>query len=159
MTQLIEKFLDAYEQGGIARRDFINSLAGISSASFLSMNPASPVAVFQGKSLNHVTLGVSDLDRSKTFYRHLLNAPLMANEENYCSLKLGNSFLALYKDDGPAHTDHFCIGIDSFNSEKVLAKLKKEMPESNPKIENGGEVYLSDPDNILLQLSAVDYKH
>ena len=39
-----------------------------------------------------------------------------------------------------------------------LGKLKKEFPSANPTMENGTEIYLRDPDNIRVQLSAKDYK-
>ena len=51
-----------------------------------------------------------------------------------------------------------CIGINSFNANTVLEKLKKEFPSSKPTIENGTEIYLRDPDNIRVQLSGKDYK-
>jgi len=41
---------------------------------------------------------------------------------------------------------------------QYLGKLKKELPSSNPTVENGTEINLHDPDNIRVQLSANDYK-
>jgi hypothetical protein len=62
------------------------------------------------------------------------------------------------KRDGAPDIDHFCVGINSFNADKVLEKLKKEFNSSNPTMENGSEIYLRDPDNTRVQLSAKDYR-
>src|SRR5436190_23941799 len=114
--------------------------------------------IFRGKTLNHVTLAVADVNRSRDFYQNLLGLRLVSEEKDYCSLNLGGGFLGIYKDESTARIDHFCIGIESFNANAVLNKLKKEVPSSNPTIENEKEVYLLDPDNITCQLSSIDYR-
>ena len=84
--------------------------------------------------------------------------PVIKEDKDLCYLGLGDSFLCLYQKDSAPAIDHFCIGINSFNADTVLGKLKKEFPSSNPTLENGTEIYLHDPDNIRVQLSANDYK-
>ena len=157
MKNFVEKMLDSYEKGKIGRREFIQCLAVITASPGLLTQPAQ--TVFQGRTLNHVTLAVANVDRSRDFYQKLLGLRVINEEKDYCSLDLGQSFLAMYKDQPAARVDHFCIGVDSFNANAVLAKLKKEMPSSNPTLENDTEVYLFDPDNIRFQLGAIDYKH
>ena len=157
MKNIIENMLDSYEKGGVSRRDFVQSLAVIIAApTILSQTGKAP---FTGEMLNHVTLYVSDVARSKKFYQSLLALPVRKEEKDLCNLDLGESFLCLYqKDDSAPAINHFCIGINSFNADTVLEKLKKEFPSSNPTMENGTEIYLRDPDNIRVQLSAKDYK-
>jgi catechol 2,3-dioxygenase-like lactoylglutathione lyase family enzyme len=116
-------------------------------------------SLFQGKTLNHVTLQVSDVARSKKFYQQLLDLPVKTEDSTYCDLGLGGSFLGIYKDEANnPRSDHFCIGIQSYKAEAVFEKLKKEFPECKPTLEYKDQVYLRDPDDIKLQLCAVDYK-
>ena len=156
MTNIIEKMLDSYEKGGISRRQFVRSLAVITAAPTVLTNANQ--TVFQGKTLNHATLFVTDVARSKVFYQNLLGLRVRKEDKDYCNLDLGESFIGLYEDGGAATVDHFCIGIDSFNADAVLEKLKKEFPSANPTMENGKQIYLRDPDNIRFQLSAKNYK-
>ena len=156
MKNIIEKMLDSYEKGSVSRRDFVQSLAVIIAApTILSEAGKTP---FTGEMLNHVTLHVSDVARSKKFYQSLLALPVIKEEKDLCYLDLGESFLCLYQNDGSPAIDHYCVGINSFNADSVFEKLKKEFPSSNATIENGTEIYLRDPDNIKVQLSAKDYK-
>ena len=157
MKNIIEKMLDSYEKGGVRRRDFVQSLAVIIAApTILSQAGKAPIT---GKMLNHVTLYVSDVAKSKKFYQSLLALPVRKEEKDLCNFDLGESFLCLYqKNDSAPAINHFCVGINSFNADTVLEKLKKEFPSSNPTMENGTEIYLRDPDNTRVQLSAKDYK-
>jgi catechol 2,3-dioxygenase-like lactoylglutathione lyase family enzyme len=156
MNNVIDKMLDAYEKGGISRRDFVQSLAVIAAAP--SVLTAPPQATFGGTMLNHATIHVSDVAKSKAFYQKLLGLKVRAEDKDYCNLDLGNSFLSINKDDGPSGIDHFCIGIESFDAKAVFEKLKNEYPSANPTMEYGSQVYLRDPDNIRFQLSAKDYR-
>lgn len=157
MKNVIDKMLDSYEKGGISRRDFVQSLAVITAAP--SVLTRSAQTNFQGKMLNHATIYVSDVAKSKAFYQKLLDLKVRAEDKDYCNLDLGNSFLSINKkDESPFGIDHFCIGIESFNAETVFEKLNKEFPSANPTKEYGNQVYLRDPDNIRFQLSAKDYR-
>lgn len=156
MKNVIDKMLDSYEKGGISRRDFVQSLAVIAAAP--SVLTQSAQTTFQGKMLNHATIYVSDVAKSKAFYQNLLGLKVRAEYKDSCNLDLGNSFLSIAKDERSPRIDHFCIGIESFNAEAVFEKLKKEFPSANPTIEYGNQIYLRDPDNIRFQLSAKDYR-
>ena len=156
MKNIIEKMLDSYEKGGVNRRDFVQSLAVIIAApTILSQAGKGPLV---GGMLNHITLAVSDVARSKKFYQDLLGLAVIKEDKDLCYLDLGESFLCLYQKDSAPAIDHFCVGINSFKADTVLGKLKKEFPSSNPTMENGTEIYLRDPDNIRVQLSAKDYR-
>src|SRR5512139_3551484 len=98
MKNIIEKMLDSYEKGGVSRRDFVQSLAVIiTTPAILSHAGEAPLT---GEMLNHVTLHVSDVARSKKFYQSLLALPLIKEQKDLCYLDLGKSFLCLYQNDG-----------------------------------------------------------
>jgi catechol 2,3-dioxygenase-like lactoylglutathione lyase family enzyme len=157
MKNIIEKMLHSYEKGGISRRDFVLSLAAITTAP-IAMSQTKQSA-FHGKTLNHITLFVKDVAKSKDFYKKLLSLQVRRETKDLCEFNLGESILGIYNaEDGPSGNDHFCIGIESFNADTVLEQLKKEFPSASPTMEEGKQIYLRDPDNIRFQLSATEYK-
>jgi hypothetical protein len=54
--------------------------------------------------------------------------------------------------------DHFCFGVDAFDAPRALAVLKSAMPEAQPSLESGDQVFLRDPDGVRVQLADVKYK-
>jgi catechol 2,3-dioxygenase-like lactoylglutathione lyase family enzyme len=156
MNNAIDTLIDSYDKGGISRRDFVQSLAAIAAGPSLLTQPGQ--STFRGNMLNHATIFVSDVARSKAFYQKLLGLKVRSEDKDFCNLDLGNSFLSINKDEHPSGIDHFCIGLETFNAAAAFEKLKREYPSSNPTIEYGGQVYLRDPDNIRFQLSAKGYR-
>jgi catechol 2,3-dioxygenase-like lactoylglutathione lyase family enzyme len=167
MIDRIEKMLAMYESGAIDRRQFLNGL--------LIASVAPPVlalqskATFHGRVINHVTLSVTDVNRSREFYQRLLGAtiinPQTTSKEPARSfdLRIGDSFIGLYPLGQPVRIDHFCVGVDNFDADRVMAQLQQQYPASKPSIspQSGPgekEVYLTDPDGIRLQLSDVKLK-
>src|SRR5580704_8462982 len=62
MTSTISKLLASYENGKLSRRDLVQGLALLAAGS-----EAMSAAGFQGNSINHVSLYVSDLQKSSDF--------------------------------------------------------------------------------------------
>ena len=170
MNEQIDNMLTMYERGTINRRQFLYGLAAVSAAPVTAAAATQPPqGTFRGQIINHVTLSVSDAGRSRAFYQKLLGATDIFPPGNpnapvrFADLRVGSSFIGLYPIGQTGRIDHFCIGIDNFNDEQVMAKLKEEFPDSKPNTvpESGPgvkEVYLTDPDGIRVQLSAVDLK-
>ncbi len=121
---------------------------------------ATAVPVFQARSINHLTLYVSDVARTKAFYQSLTGLPVRAEDPSFCELSLENSFLGLYAADPAqrAGIDHFCFGIEQYNPSTALAKLKAAVPSAQPTLENGDQVYVRDPDGVRVQFADVKYK-
>jgi hypothetical protein len=73
------------------------------------------------------------------------------------TLALPDCFIGLYK-LGEPKIHHFCVGVESFAFDSAVEKLKTDFPESQPQIFRGEELYFRDPDGLLGQVSAVDYR-
>ena len=74
MEATIGSILGKYEQGKISRRQFIESVSVIAAASVyapaeLASDPPAPIVPV---SVNHIAIGVSDLQRSKDWYTRIL---------------------------------------------------------------------------------------
>jgi catechol 2,3-dioxygenase-like lactoylglutathione lyase family enzyme len=162
MVEQIEKMLSLYESGAIDRRQFLNGLLAVSVAP--SAPSQAPKAAFRGRIINHVTLSVADVNRSRAFYQGLLGATVINPPTNSkeaprsFDLRVGDSFIGLYPLERPGRIDHFCVGIENYDADKVLEQLKEPYASNRPNIAGDKEVYLTDPDGIRLQLSAVNLK-
>ena len=103
MKNNISKLLEAYEKGKMSRRTLIQGLALLAAGS-----SAAEAAGFQGASINHVSLQVSNLQRSTDFYQRAFGCMVNKRDGNN-QLMFGKDFLVLRPGNPPAKVDHFAI--------------------------------------------------
>jgi catechol 2,3-dioxygenase-like lactoylglutathione lyase family enzyme len=152
MKQTIQKILDEYDRGTLSRTEVVETLTAIAAAP--PSRPAS--SVFRARTLNHMTLRVSDRERSKAFYQEMFGLPVINQTDDGYNLELEDSFLGIYQAE-KIGLCHFCIGIANFQFESVMERLKQGPGFLEP-TSRGRRVFLRDPDGINIQLSAVDYR-
>ncbi|MFN8582659.1 MAG: VOC family protein [Gemmatimonadaceae bacterium] len=151
-----ERLVDLYDNRAIGRRELLAGLIAIGAGG--GFTPRAP-APFRARRLNHVSLGVTDVARSKAFYQRLLGAPIRDEGADFCEFRLENAFFGLYREPNMLKgIDHFAFGVDAYTPAAALEILKREFPESTPWLENDDQVYFRDPDGAKGQLTAVDYK-
>jgi catechol 2,3-dioxygenase-like lactoylglutathione lyase family enzyme len=147
MKDTISKLLEAYEKGKMSRRRLLQGLAMLAAGS-----TAAEAAGFQGNSINHISLYVSNLQRSTDFYQKVFGCQVNKRDGNN-QLMFGKNFLVLRPGNPPAKVDHFAIGVDNFKQESVTADLKAR--GVTPKNEEGGAgFHIVDPDGYPVQISA-----
>ena len=172
MSAAIEQLVKRYEGGGMTRRDLVLALSALVMA-----RPAGGAAVQQGpapiqvSTMNHVTLSVSDVQRSVEFYQRVLGLPLVTTqgtERDWDApavpvLGIGNGpqFIALSRGDRP-HINHYCLGMEGFDAAEIVARLAEHgiearvrmRADSDPPAE---ELIFNDPDGIPVQIQDVSY--
>lgn len=160
MHNSVEKLVTLFERGAIDRRGFVQSLM------LLAVSPTIGYAQVQklnANSMNHVTLAVSDPERSREFYASVLNMGVVSRQPASpvtgagINLGAGDSFLGLYPLENPGRIDHFCLGVDNYVIDEAAEKLREAgvapiIRKDRP------ELYFKDPDGITVQLSARDYR-
>jgi catechol 2,3-dioxygenase-like lactoylglutathione lyase family enzyme len=147
MKDTISKLLEAYEKGRMSRRRLLQGLAMLAAGS-----AAAEAAGFQGNSINHISLQVSNLQRSTDYYQKVFGCTVNKRDGNN-QLMFGKNFLVLRPGNPPAKVDHFAIGVDNFKKESVTADLKSR--GVTPKDEEGGAgFHIVDPDGYPVQISA-----
>ena len=166
MQDAVESLVTQFENGTLNRQQLIQSLlAAMAPISMVPPAGTSSTSAFRGRSLNHVTLSVVDVDRSQAFYSRLLGGTIRRRSPETdqgakfesATLALSDSFIALVKLGNPG-VHHFCVGVESFSIDAALETLKSEFPESKPITYRGEELYFRDPDGILGQISGTDYR-
>jgi catechol 2,3-dioxygenase-like lactoylglutathione lyase family enzyme len=148
MKGTISKLLEAYENGKMSRRDLVQGLALLAAGA-----GTASAAGFQGNSVNHISLYVSNLQRSTDFYHKVFGCTVNKREGNN-QLVFGKNFLVLRPGNPPGKVDHFAIGVDNFKKESVAADLKSR--GATPIDQQGGNFgfHVVDPDGYPVQISA-----
>lgn len=167
MREAVENLVTLFEHGTLSRGQLIQGLlaavAPVDVAANAGAEPTPSSPAFRGRSLNHVTLSVTDVEGSKTFYSRMLGGTISWESQHGAAkvegadLALPDCFIGLYR-LGEPKIHHFCVGVEHFAVDSALEKLKTEFPESQPLIYRGEELYFRDPDGIVGQVSAVDYR-
>jgi catechol 2,3-dioxygenase-like lactoylglutathione lyase family enzyme len=148
MKSTISKMLEAYESGKVSRRALIQGLALLAAGSSTAQ-----AAGFQGNSVNHISLQVSNLQRSTDFYQRVFACTVNKRDGNN-QLMFGKNFLVLREGKPAAKVDHFAIGVDNFNKDSVTADLKTRGATPIDQQGGGFGFHVLDPDGYPVQISA-----
>jgi len=156
VTERIEALVKQFEKGRLSRRALVGALAALASGGReVQGEPLGAAA------LNHVTLAVSDVERSKEFYQRLFGLPVVSKQGTGVNLGVGpQSFLGLYNmGPAPPQIHHVCLAIEDFGAERVAGRLAKEGVKGRIRNRDGvQELYFQDPDGITVQLQGPDYR-
>lgn len=157
----------------ITRRQAMLTLAAASGVWAQAGNP--PIRV---RSLNHMTLTVSDRRRSVEFYQGLFGLAVQHRQGISNGLRIGSGpqYISLAQGAPGARPAiaHFCMTVDDFSVAGITEKLAAHgvmKGEPGPLktwvrmrgLESGGaregtpELFLGDPDGIVVQLQDVTY--
>jgi len=155
MDTPIDRLFDAYDRGHVSRRGLMQALIPL-----LAAAPAKAAGTLTVKTINHVSLNVTDIEKSREFYQSLFGAPIVSKQSNGTNIAMGTvSFLGLYK-MGPAAPaiHHVCFGLEQ--SVETAGKFL-EQHNVKPQIRDRDgvkELYFRDPDNIMIQLQEQSYR-
>ena len=169
MSAAIESLVEQFESRKLSRRQLVSSLAALvaSATGASAQTPAAPAVstLAQGRSLNHASLAVSDVEKAAAFYGTLLNAKVVSRPGNGgINLGLGDGFLGLYKLANPGTVNHICVGVDNFDADRLAAKCKEmgvtATVDRNPanRTSGGDQLYLQAFDNHRLQIGPHGYQ-
>jgi catechol 2,3-dioxygenase-like lactoylglutathione lyase family enzyme len=158
MISRLDELLAQYESGRISRRDLLGSLAALAMAAPLQASTLPEVGTVT--QLNHVTMFVESVERSVAFYQRLFGMPVLTPQDPGVNLRAGVGFLGLYPaGDGPSGINHACFGVDGFDADAVLQRLKTAGVTGRIRLRGDTkELYFTDPDNIVVQLQDSRYR-
>ena len=113
------------------------------------------------KGLNHVNIGVSDLEKSKKFYCEVFGMAEVYREPHLIFLICGRDILTLQDNYNQKTTEGMHFGFD-VNSEDEINKWKDWLKEKNISIvnergdEGGAGIYFHDPDGNTIEIYFVE---
>lgn len=160
----LDLLLRRYEDGTISRRELLGALGALVAAGAAPEVTHAAPAVGPVKQMNHVSIFVPDVQKSKQFYQDVFALPLLTNQDPGVNLSTGSGFLGIYPlpANAPAGTrgsiNHLCLGVESFDADAVLKSLTDR--GLTARIRQRGdtkELYVTDPDGISVQLQDTKY--
>ncbi len=122
MTDAINILVQQFQNGQLSRREVVTGLAALFAAATGSaaQTPSPPVAA---RTLNHVSISVTDIKRSVDFYQSLFgmriisqqgtgNNPIAGGDGSVVNLApgAGPEFLGIYQGKPVGDIGHFCSG-------------------------------------------------
>ena len=168
MSANIEELVRNFESRRLSRRELVAALAGLvaaGSAAPAAGQTAPAVQVAQGRTINHVSMAVLDVEKAAAFYKGLLGLKEVSRPGNGgINLGLSDGFLGLYKLPNPGTVNHFCIGVDDFDPDRMADRLKAQgiqaTVDRNPanRTSGGDQLYFTDPDKTRVQLGPNGYQ-
>ena len=152
-----DSLLASYDRGALSRRQLLGALAALAAPVAAAAQPA---GVMSGRNLHHVNVQVADVARSEAFYRQLFGfkpTRVLQGQDAHGFDLPGGGVLSIQKGTQPGRLDHFCIGVDDFNAERMIAAVKAAGVTS---VQPAGRdsFFLRDPDGASVQVSAFDWK-
>jgi catechol 2,3-dioxygenase-like lactoylglutathione lyase family enzyme len=107
--------------------------------------------------LNHLTLAVTDLERSVAFYRDVLGLELKALWQDGAYLEAGPLWLCLSVDaaaEGAQRADytHYAFDVAAEDFEALSERVRTHAPEWKDNKSEGASLYFLDPDGHRLEL-------
>ncbi|WP_409526055.1 fosfomycin resistance glutathione transferase [Nitrincola sp. MINF-07-Sa-05] len=107
------------------------------------------------RGLNHITIAVSDLERSLIFYTHLLEMKAHIRWDNGAYLSLGDVWFCLSCDEVHPSQDycHIALDVSEGNFDSVAEKLRgADVVEWKQNSSEGLSLYILDPDGHKLEI-------
>jgi catechol 2,3-dioxygenase-like lactoylglutathione lyase family enzyme len=166
MEREIENLVTQYESRGLTRRQLVATLAAMVGAGSTTVGAArqnGPVA--QGRTINHVSLAVSDVEASAEFYQRLLGLDVVSRPSNGgINMGLSDGFLGVYPIPEPGRVHHFCIGVDDYDADRIKGRFDEIGYEASVsrdpanRTSGGDQLYFSDPDGTMVQLGENGYQ-
>ncbi len=170
MVEQVEHLIEQFEQRHLGRRELVAGLLAIvatgraPTVSAQTSQVPQVRQVAQGRSINHVSINVADVERSARFYQDLLGLEVVSRPGNGgINLGLSDGFLGCYSGQ-PGRVSHFCIGVDDYDPVRIVQALGpmgiQARVDTNPRnrTSGGDQLYFNDPDGTPVQLSAHGYQ-
>jgi len=160
MQDAIEGLVQEFEERKLTRRQLVAAIAGLAVGGATKVS-GQTAAVAQARTLNHVSLAVTDVEQSAEWYGRLLDLEVVSRPGNGgINLGLRDGFLGLYQLSNPGSVNHFCLGVDNYDPERIAERLDTAGIQAsintnpNSRTSGGDQLYFRDPDGTSVQLSA-----
>ena len=145
MKLTISNLLKSYEDRKMSRRELVEGLALLAATT-----QTASAAGFTGTTIHHLSLQVSNLQKSTDFYQKTFNCTVNKRKDNN-QLVFGKQGMVLREGKPAGRIDHIAIGVDNFSKEEVTKDLKAR--GVTPMEGKGAGFHVLDPDGFPVQIS------
>ena len=155
MKTVISSMVERFESGKLSRRELIQGLTLLAAAGPASAQEANGNAGLTGTAINHVSVLVSDLERSTQFYQSLFGLTTVSEDKEHGIVRMGSpghkgAIVSIRKEKPYGTVDHFAITVDNFNKDSVSQLLTRRGIKPLENWQYG--FYINDPDGANVQI-------
>jgi catechol 2,3-dioxygenase-like lactoylglutathione lyase family enzyme len=145
---MISDMVQRFERGRLSRRELIQGLSLLVAASQAQAAPTGITAA----GIDHVSILVSDLERSASFYKNLFGLTVLSEDKEHGILRLGSKhvIVSIRKERPYGTVDHFGVRVENFNKDAVTQSLQQRGLKPDESWQYG--YYVKDPDGVNVQL-------
>jgi catechol 2,3-dioxygenase-like lactoylglutathione lyase family enzyme len=154
MRDDIDALVASYDNGTLTRRQLLQALTAI----VAPRAGQAGAGVATGRMLHHVNVQASDVAKSEAFYRTLFGTPasrVVQGPDNHGLDLPGGGLIILQRSDTPGRIDHFCVGVDRFDADRMRAAARAAGLDAIGSAADN--FFVRDPDGLRVQVSAVDW--
>jgi catechol 2,3-dioxygenase-like lactoylglutathione lyase family enzyme len=160
MHEVVSGLLNRYETGTLTRRELVGALALLAAAGpDAGSAQETPAPAFATPALeplpsvgvHHIEFGVSDLAKTRDFFRDLLGMKVRRDDGTVVHLDFGMSRLVVRQREDAGRIDHFCVALDPWEPAKAEAALRALGIEPRP---SGESFYFTGLDGMRMQVSS-----
>lgn len=154
--QLVSNLLDKFERGSVSRRELVQHLSFLAAAgtgaTAMAQNTLAQSKGLQSSGISHISLSVSDLQRSVDFYRNTFGLAVLSEDKKLEVVRLGQTrtMVSLRRAAPAGVVDHFAIHVEGFNKEAVTAELTARNVTPSQNVDAG--FHVNDPDGYPVQM-------
>jgi len=155
MEAVISNMLKRFEDGALTRRELIQGLAMLATASGTASAAGFQESAFKATTIDHISIQVSDLPRSSAFYQKMFGLTQVSEDKPNEIVRFGAAgkvLVSLHHKSPTGLVDHFAIGVEKFNKEIVTRELRARGANPEENIDAG--FHIKDPEGIGVQIVA-----
>jgi catechol 2,3-dioxygenase-like lactoylglutathione lyase family enzyme len=152
MKPIISDLVERFESGRLSRRELIGGLTLLMAAGQAPAEQAPQSPGLVGNGIDHVSVLVSDLERSANFYQSLFGLAVLSEDKPHGILRLGRKrvSVSIRKETPYGTVDHFGVSVENFNKEAVTQVLTQRGLTPQENWQYG--FHVKDPDGVVVQM-------
>lgn len=151
MEKIISNLVTRFEKGALTRRELIQGLAMLTAAGGTAVAGLQDSG-FKGVKIDHVSIQVTNLQRSIDFYQKLFGFTVVSEDKKNEIVRLGitKTLVSLHHKSPTGLVDHFAIGVDHFDKESATRQLKLHGASPAENVDAG--FHVKDPEGLNVQI-------
>lgn len=151
MKPLICDLVERYDRGRLSRRELIQGLTLLAAAGSAAAADVAADGGLVASGIDHVSVLVSDLQRSVAFYQSLFGLSVLSEDKEHSIVRLGRKRVIIsLRTEAPQGTiDHFGVAVENFSRDAVTRVLKQRGLAAQENWQYG--FFTRDPDGAVVQ--------
>jgi catechol 2,3-dioxygenase-like lactoylglutathione lyase family enzyme len=148
MESIISDLVSRFEKGSLSRRDLVSGLTMLAASSTAASAAAQDEIDFSTANIDHVSMQVSDLQRSVDFYQKTFGFTFVSEDKplNIIRLGHGRTLVSFNLQKPTGIVDHFSIGVPRFTKEAATRYFAQRGLRAEDDPYHG--LHVKDPDEL-----------